>query len=491
MRTPAKELLDLYIRLDRRADAVALLDSLAPGDPTHDASLQAAEILAVDGQVGEALRRLDALPVNPNDPRILNVRAQALFATGNLSAALTAARGSVKSDGRVSGARFILGRILAASGQPDAAFDELREALRLDPASREIPMVLARVSLAIGRNVEALEYAREAARKRPGDEEAAAAVIDALVRTRSIGTAEREIAPLLAKFPMSADLHAELGAIRAAQDQAPAARAAYQRALELNPGSLDALGGLIALDLAQRQTADARQRIDRALARYPDDPGYLLLASRVLAAEGAATEAETALRRLLTLDPGNVDAAIMLAVSLSGRGQGDQALAALDAILAVRPLSIAAQTALATQYERMGRTADARSRYQRIVQQDPGAGPAAARLAHLLAATGGNLDVALGIVSAAKSRTPNNPEVSDALGWVQHRKGLTSIALPQFQDAVRSDPRNAAFRYHLGAAYAALGQRDQARAELARALQLNPAGDLRTQIQAAIDALRR
>ena len=62
--------------------------------------------------------------------------------------------------------------------------------------------------------------------------------------------------------------------------------------------------------------------------------------------------------------------------------------------------------------------------------------------------------------------------VSDTLGWVYYRKNLPQLALPPLLKAVKAEPLNAEFHYHLGATYAATGDKVKARHALTQALEL-------------------
>ena len=69
------------------------------------------------------------------------------------------------------------------------------------------------------------------------------------------------------------------------------------------------------------------------------------------------------------------------------------------------------------------------------------------------------------------------PTVADTLGWVYLKKGLTGSALQVFQNNVKKDPKNPSYRYHLGAALLASGDKLRAKDELQKALQSGPSSD--------------
>ena len=61
------------------------------------------------------------------------------------------------------------------------------------------------------------------------------------------------------------------------------------------------------------------------------------------------------------------------------------------------------------------------------------------------------------------------------LGWVYYRKGLYDSAIAEFRGSLAKASDNPTVAYHLGLAYAKKGETDKARAELERAVKLNPA----------------
>jgi len=139
-----------------------------------------------------------------------------------------------------------------------------------------------------------------------------------------------------------------------------------------------------------------------------------------------------------------------------------------------RPGSLDVQTAIGLRLEQMGRPADARAHYEKIVAQNSRAAKAGARLAALYVADSTNLDVALTLATSAKQQLPNDAAVSDVLGCVYAQKNLPKLALPHLREAVGAEPTNAQYRFHLATALMRTGQLPSARDEFTRALQIDP-----------------
>jgi len=85
---------------------------------------------------------------------------------------------------------------------------------------------------------------------------------------------------------------------------------------------------------------------------------------------------------------------------------------------------------------------------------------------------GGNLDEALRLAQHAKQLKPDDPNISDTLGWINYRKGLYRTALPLVSDAATRFPSEGLFQYHLGMALLKSGQSTQADRALRKALGL-------------------
>jgi len=58
----------------------------------------------------------------------------------------------------------------------------------------------------------------------------------------------------------------------------------------------------------------------------------------------------------------------------------------------------------------------------------------------MMAETGTDLDQALRYAQRAKYVMPNNPEVSDTLGWIYIKKNLSDNAIDIFKDLTKREP---------------------------------------------------
>ena len=258
-----------------------------------------------------------------------------------------------------------------------------------------------------------------------------------------------------------------------------AARAEFEKALAINQGNLQAIGGLAGLDLRAKNPAAARARIEARVAADPKNVALRMLAGRVYRAMGDATAAESAFRAALDIDPNQLEAYGALGGIYASQKKLDEARAEFEKLAKVRPeAAVGSYTLVGILYQFQNRNAEARAAYEKVIAIDSRAAVAANNLAWIYAEEGGNLDVALQLAQTAKGQIPDRHEVNDTLGWVYYKRGLATLAVPPLREAVEADPKNAGYRFHLGLAHAKAGNAARAREELQQGLALDPKNPL-------------
>jgi Tfp pilus assembly protein PilF len=254
-------------------------------------------------------------------------------------------------------------------------------------------------------------------------------------------------------------------------DQA-AARAAFEKALALDPTLVDPLAGLAAIDVSQGQGGRARARFEERLQKTPRDSAVLVQAARTWASTGDASKAEEFLRRAIEADASNLEAYGLLAQLFVSQKRLGEALAEYDQLAARQPGSSGPPTLAAMILLAQGKEDEARKRFEAVVEKDPRAAVASNNLAWIYASKGEQLDRALQLAQSAKAEIPDHPEVNDTLGFVYLKKQLPTLAIAPLRLAVEKVPANPSFHYHLGLAYAQTGDKAAARQALEQALRL-------------------
>jgi tetratricopeptide (TPR) repeat protein len=470
-------LADYYTNTDRPKKAAAILDKLAATKESY--SLAKARLAAIDytaGRAAEAHAILNELLKREPNSRIgLVLKGRLLLMEKKPDEALTMAKAAISADPeRAADGQFLLAQIYLSTGQIEDALDALRQTLKLDPRQVGAQIALARVYASKGQKLPAIEMAQQAVVTAPLNVDARLALVRAVLASGDAVRAEREIRLLVVRFPNSPAVLTQVGGLYMGRRDFAAARAAFTQALKIDPASSDALAGLVVLDLGANDPRSAIARVEARLSAAPEDATAWYLAARSYALVGDAPQTERALMKTIELDPANLQAYGMMGDLYGMQGKLDQALQQFQAWATREPRSVAAQTMVGLVLEKLNRMPEAQRTYERVLEMDRHAAIAANNLAWMLAEGGGNLDQATELAQAAKSQAPDQPAFNDTLGWIFYKKNLAEQSVPLFQQALEKDPENALTHFHLGMAYAKLGEDSKAIAALKRALALDP-----------------
>jgi tetratricopeptide (TPR) repeat protein len=151
-------------------------------------------------------------------------------------------------------------------------------------------------------------------------------------------------------------------------------------------------------------------------------------------------------------------------------GQYDAALASFEQAGNADPHNPAPFLNEGMLLEALGKQKQAVDSYNKVLGIDPQNALALNNLAFLNAETGTNLDQAMTYAERAKKQFPDNPDITDTLGYVYYQKHLNSEAVRIFRQIVQEHPQNATFHLHLAMALSRQGDKDGARSEAEKAL---------------------
>jgi tetratricopeptide (TPR) repeat protein len=466
---------DLYVGTNRPDRARQMYEKLREEQATREMGV--ARLAGLDFRAG---RKTDAyaavdqqLADTPRSVPLLTLKTQMLLADNRREEALETARKVAEIAPESSQAQFILGVAEAANRNTDAALAAQKEALRLDPNNAAAQLELSRLMLATGQTDEGLQLAQSAKKAAPQSALTHINVVRALLQKGDLRQAETDVKSLLQQLPNSSTVHALHGRILLAKSDVPGATRAFDRALELNATDVEAIAGRVAIDLSKKRPQDGRARIESALAKAPDNPALLLTAAQLERVDGKYDAAERYLRKAIEVDPTNIVAYNQLAGLYIGQNRLEEGKRELQELVRRRPDSIPARTMIAIIEQTQGRNDEAIKLYDAIVKETSTAAVAANNLAYLLADRGEQLDRAIQLAQSAKQQLPENPDVSDTLGWAYYKKGMPELAIQPLEFSVQKDPKNPLYLLHLGLAYAKAGKKDLARTTLQKALSLN------------------
>jgi len=470
------ELVDFYLSNKRYAAARTLLDPLTRQRGARPLALTRLAILDyAEGNRAKAHATLDTVLQSwPTDATARVFKARFLLAEGKPLEALEHAKAAVTADPRDIRAVYLLGLAQVGSGDTSAAVTSFNNVLRMNPRAAAAQVQLSNLRLARGEVGPALEFAQGAYGVAPNSPDTRLALAKGLLGTREMARADSEIAALLRDYPDLSDAHALKGTLSLMRNDPTSARQAYERALQLGGHSQAALTGLTLLDMRAGALTEARKRLDAEMTAGPGRVPILLLAAQVSFASGDLPNAERVLRQVIELDTRGAEAYAMLGEVFAAQKRTVEAQRGFDEAVARTPGNVSARTMSAILVHESGDLSGAKKRYAEILDIEPKAVVAANNLAWIYADEGQNLDAAVQLAERAAEVAPQRADVRDTLGWVFYRKNLPQFAIRHFAEAVRLNPDNATFYYHLGLAYSSGGDALRARDALQGALKIDP-----------------
>jgi len=351
------------------------------------------------------------------------------------------------------------------------------------PDSRNSPQLLneLRAKTLTARASALINRANTSLQPKPGEKDAAPAAKAAARADLSAAGADLSKARDLQ--PNAPASYVNLAGVALTEGKADEAVQHYERALQLDAASFDALNGLVNLNMGQGRFDQAHARVDQAIAARPNAASFYFLKAQIYGQQQDAQNAEAALNRTLELDPNFIPALNSLGALYIRTSRPEEALEKFELMTRKRPDD-------PTPYMLIGMVQDGRKdydksidAYKRALTLNADAAFAANNLAWNYAEHGkGNLDEAIRLAQGVVQKFPNEPGYADTLGWVYYKKGLHAAAIEQLQKAVRqvtaAKTDSALYRYHLGAALAAAGRKGEARQQLQQALNMPQGGKL-------------
>ncbi len=350
------------------------------------------------------------------------------------------------------------------------ALQSANQAVSLNPGSEEAVLLQAQLNIRRQNPDAAIASLNQFVARHPGSAQARLILINAYMTKRDFGAALAQCAKIGELFPTNAQVPLLTGSVLRQQGRNADARKQFERALELEPDSLQALEQLVDLDLDSQQFDATITRVQKMIDRSGDSAGLQTLLSKALWGKKDAAGAEQALLKAIELDPNFHVAYMLLATLYTETGQKDKALVKLHDTVSRNPRDISALMMLGTlQYEQKEYPA-ARDTYDQLLAVNPNFGPALNNLADIYSDKLGQLDKAYEAANKAREVLPGNPYAADTLGWILYQRGEYSWALGLLQESLEKLPNEESVLFHLGMTHYMLGNEDAAKDAFEQAL---------------------
>jgi cellulose synthase operon protein C len=240
-----------------------------------------------------------------------------------------------------------------------------------------------------------------------------------------------------------------------------------------SPQTGAAPGWVFVYFVQQKQPDKALARVQAQIQRSPRSSSLQFLAARLLADKRDWKGAEAAAQKSVELDE-NIQAFLLLGQVQTVQGDPAKAIASYERSIKENPQDVRGYILAATLEEKRGNWQRAQELYLKALQVKPEFPLAANNLAYLLLEHGGNPDVALSYAQVARRGLQEEPFTADTLGWAYYRKGSYGLAADMFHEALKKQPDNPSYHFHLGLAYSKNNNPAGAKEHLEKALQIKP-----------------
>ena len=255
----------------------------------------------------------------------------------------------------------------------------------------------------------------------------------------------------------------------------PEAEREFQTAMKLNPQYDSAMGEYVAMLFGLNQGPKALQVASQYATANPNRAAAQFIYASALANSKKLDEAIPVYQKAIQLEPKSLLSYMQLARVYEMQGKIRRCARDFTRRrLRWLPNNPAIVGAIGNAYLAKNDLKSAQQYFEKANTLAPHDPLIQNNLAWVYALQGQNLDVALSLATQAKQAVPDAVSINDTLGWIQYKKGNYLIAVGLLTEVVNKIPQSAEYRYHLGMALNGAGQKDRAKEELKKALQLAP-----------------
>ena len=448
------------------------------------------DLLMQQGQNDAALKQVDlVLKVFSKDNQALADKGILLMKQGKASEARDVLQSVIKADAQNVIALYELGNSFKALGDMGQAESKWREATRIQPAYIPAQRALAEIALSKRDFGSLAQIAKTVQEKQPNLVDGYQMQFEVDSANNDWKSAEGDLQRSIALNPRTSIFYVQLGQLRMSQHRNADAEKALDQALEIDPQQTLALSGLVQLYFGEKQPQKALKRAEDIVTQFPQNGKAHLILSQVAVSLNNLQLAEDELAKAAKLAPEDFEVYSRLGTVQVARGEIPQAEVTYEAVVKNNPKAAEAYWLLATLQDQQKNISEAEKNYRRAIELRPDFGEAANNLAYMMLQNGGNIDQVITYAEIARRQMPNTPAVADTLGWAYYQKGTTGLAVEMLQDAVKETPNSATYHYHLGMAYSKSGDRQRAKSELEKAMQLEVVQSKKDNIRKSLASL--
>ncbi len=424
-------------------------------------------------KAGEYINAL--LAANKNDPQAHFLQGQILRRGRQFDKALAEFETALKLDASILPAYLEKANLQLMRGDLEGSEVTLKAALQKNSGYLLARGAYAKLLMAQQKPQEALVEAQKVLDAMPGNEDALAARAEALRASNRLEESKKDWIRLCELQPRNHQYWHRLGVVESMQSNNDAALAHFRKAAELAPAFTTAINDILYIHLTQKRFDAALAELDTLAKKGAPADEIHKFRGQVFLTKGDNGAAEAEFRKTIEINPQSYQTYLLLGQMSLRQNDLPKAIREVDQLIAKNG-KLAPAHLLKGYYLQLAKdTPGAIASYRKAHELDPENVVAGNNLAWLLCEGNTNLEEALSLAKDAKKRLPEDPEISETLGWIYYKMKNYTLAVDQLVFSVNARKQPTAEHYYrLGMAYYAKGDKVLAKQTLRKSLELNP-----------------
>lgn len=427
------------------------------------------------GLYEQAIARLtNYIQVVPKDDQARIVLAASHLRMKNAAAAKATLQPLLSREPQETRVLALMGVAEALSGNSKAAADYLEKASALSPEDKALRSQLGMVQIAAGDPAKGVAELRQVLELSPAEDQNGQidareiTLIVGQLKTGDFAAALENVERLKKDHPDNVRLVVLAGIAHMGRQEVEPAKAAFARAAELDPRSVDARLNLAQLQASEGQLDAAKTLLQEVLTQHPDNYAAMLALASIAQRSGNAAEQAKWLEQVVTAQPNLPGPRLQLALFYLGHqqpgnaletaqvgleqdsdsieflgvagqaqlqlGQAEQAITTFERLVKRAPKTVESHFLLARAYALAGRHEQMQSELKRALELDPNHLPSQVALVRFLALDG-QQEEAKKRLQALKVANPDDPDVLAQEGWLLLHERRPEEALKPLQAA--------------------------------------------------------
>ena len=431
----------------------------------------------------------DILKVDAHNPTALRLRAMIRIDRAQFDDAITDLRAALNDNPQAPQLLAALGLAYERSGSIELADKAYLDAVKASNYSAPLGLSYASFLRRRGLSDQAERVLADLASRNPNNMQVLAALAEEKIGKQDwVGA--HQVAEAIQRSGDKSDAADLINGIAFSGQKKPSeSMQAFQNAYDVNPKAGQPMVALVNEFLRSHQVDQAVSFLQSAVKTNPGNPEAQVLLGQVQLIKNQPDDAEKSFKAAIGKEPKYAPAYLALADFYANKKNDvDEALSVIRTGLQKQPKNFDLLLALGGDLERKGDYDGAISDYESLLQDQPGSMIVANNLASLLADhRTDKASMERANTLAMMLRKSDVPQFKDTIGWISYQRGDHAAARTMLEDAVAKLPNNPIVRYHLGMAYAAVGQNAKAMEQFKAARDLQPTdAELKKKIDTAL-----